>query len=171
MRNGHSRGMWTYWEAHSPRLKLGFSLRVSMNSVKRLKLLTNLWDTSTTFGCSTISKSALSLLSPHTAGLLNFKFSAAASGHTWAQDRDLAHWRVSCLMSCAGAFPPCAFFIQKASSCYSAAPPTAMISLLAFSTARYMFCHSNTGSDFLLLKASYFKIVCIYLTSPSLRRP
>lgn len=101
----------------------------------------NLWNFSATFGCSTTSKTALSHLSPHTAVLLNLKFSAAASGHTWAQDRDLTHQSVSRVMSGAGAFPPCTLFILKASSCYIAMCPTAMSSLLAFSTAKYTFCH------------------------------
>lgn len=174
MRNGHSSAMQMYCTAHSPRIKPRFSFWISCQFCEEgeapdLDALNqpvghfhNLW---------LLYRFKKCLLSPHTAVLLNLKFSAAASGHTWAQDRDLAHQRVSCLMSCAGAFAPGIYFTWKARGCYSAAPPTVMSSLLAFSTAEYTFCHSNTGSHFLLLKASYFKIVCIYLTCANLGMP
>lgn len=134
-------------------------------------LWTNLWDIFTTFSWPTASETALRFLSPHTAVLLKFKLSAAASECPWAQDRDSIHQRVSCLTPYAGAFPPCTLFVWKASSCGGATPPTAKSFLLVFSTAEYAFWHRNVGSDFLPIKVSYLRTVCIYLTFASLRRP
>lgn len=162
-----------YWEAHLSRLKSGFSLRV----------------------CCQLSEEGEAELDAlnqpvrhfHSSWLLQHfkKFSKKPSQSSYCGSlksevqccslvglrTDLAHWRVSCVMPCAGAFSACTLFTWKASCCHGAVPPTAVSSLLAFSTAEYMLCHSNTASDFLLLKTPYFKIVRICLTWASSRRP